>query len=360
MTKNTKNLSPAWCDVVSFAAANECPWAKDPTDDGASWGIHLKDPPPHNRLLGPVFKRGPASGIVQVAGKTCCEWGEPDRADMTFSVTKTYLALVAGVAFDQGLIPDPDEAVYLRVPGLGFDDEHNRAVTWAQLLQFTSEWQGSCFGVPDSVDHHRRAGFQGEPAPGTPPKGTERQRQQPGSFWEYNDVRINQFGLALLHLFKKPLPQVLAESIMEPLGTSDTWRWHGYDNSWVSIDGVKMQSVPGGGHWGGGMQICARDQALVGELMLAGGRHGNRQLVSEQWISLMRTPCAIAPFYGFFTWLNQGPHPLVNASPESFFALGIGGQTVWHDPTRQMVAVFRWTDVSALDELMGLVNKALA
>ena len=352
-------LAAHWQAVAEFAGKHACNWAVDPTEDQGNWGIHRNDPPPYNQLLGPVFARGPASGLVRIADRTVCEWGPTDRADMTFSVTKTYLALVAGIAFDQGLLPDPEEAVSERVHGLGFDDEHNRHVTWANLLQFTSEWQGSCFGIPDWVDHNRLAGFQQPLDPSTPPKGTPRQLHKPGSFWEYNDVRINQFSLALLHLFGRALPDILGEHIMGPLGTSDTWHWHGYRNSWVTINGQSVQSVPGGGHWGGGMQICARDQALVAQMMVNNGQSGGRKIVSSEWIQRMTTVCDIAPHYGYFTWLNRGSKAITNASTNSYFAFGIGGQTVWHDPDRKLVAVFRWTDAECLDELVGLVNLAL-
>lgn len=355
-----ESLTPDWQQVVDFACQHECDWAADPTVDQGNWGIHLNDPPPYNQLLGPVFERGPASGLIQVSGETRCEWGPTQRADMTFSITKTYLGLVAGIAFDLGLMPDPDEAVCQRVPALGFDDEHNRQITWAHLLQFTSEWQGTCFGIPDWVDHHRWAGFQEERKPGTPAKGNLRTLKTPGSFWEYNDIRMNQFALALLHLFGRALPEIFRQYIMTPLGASDTWQWHGYQNSWVTVNGVSVQSVPGGGHWGGGMQISARDQALIGQMMLDGGKSGGRQLISREWINRMLTPCDIAPFYGYFTWLNRGTKPIANASANSYFGFGIGGQIVWHEPERNIIGVFRWTDAQCLNELIGMVNRVLA
>ncbi|MEZ5738605.1 MAG: serine hydrolase [Burkholderiaceae bacterium] len=354
-----KPTSTAWQPVVDYAHAHQSQWSRDPQADAASFGIHQADDPPHNRLLGPVFARGPASGVIIVDGQERCAWGEPDRPDMTFSVTKTYLALTAGLAFDSGLLPDLHEPIARRLPGLGFDDPHNSQVTWEQMLQFTSEWQGSCFGVPDTVDHHRRAGFQ-PPADDGPRKGSPRALQAPGTFWEYNDVRINQFSLALLHLFGRPLPEVFGEAIMQPLGASDTWHWHGYDNSWVDIGGRPMQSVPGGGHWGGGMRIAARDQALVARMMLEGGRAGGRQLVSQEWLRRMVTPCAIAPFYGYFTWLNQGHRPVPSAAPDDYFAVGVGAQVIWHSPQRNMVAVLRWFDFAALEGMAARIDSALA
>ena len=55
---------------------------------------------------------------------------------------------------------------------------------------------------------------------------------------------------------------------MTPLGASNTWRWEGYQNSFVEIDSQKMQSVSGGAHWGGGLFISSLDHALVGLLIL--------------------------------------------------------------------------------------------
>lgn len=344
--------------LIDHARRHACQWAKDPTPGDTNWGMHLSDPPPHNRLLGPVFPRGDACGLLQVDDKTILEWGDTQRADMTFSVTKTYLALTAGVAHDRGLLADPSRAVADTLPGaaqIGFDDPHNRQVTWAQMLQFTSEWRGECWGVPDWVDHHRRVGFQPDAPPGTPPKGTPRTLQTPGTFWEYNDVRINQFSLALMHLLGQPLPQVFNDAIAKPLGLSDTWRWHGYDNSHVTLNDTSMQSVPGGGHWGGGMQISAQDQLKIGRLLLNKGSHNGRQLVSTDWINAMLTPCDIAPYYGYFTWLNRGDNAVPNASADSFFCLGIGGQTIWHEPAADLVAVFRWTDQRELNTLCALV-----
>ena len=68
---------------------------------------------------------------------------------------------------------------------------------------------------------------------------------------------------------------------MDPIGASSSWHWEGYENSWVEIDGQRMHSVPGGGHWGGGLFISAWDQARFGLLCLHRGHWGTRQIYSE-------------------------------------------------------------------------------
>ena len=355
-------------EAADFAVAHETPW--DRGDGGNNnWGIHNADRPPWNKLLGPVYPRGPVSGVVRVAGRELIAWGEPDRADLTFSVAKTCLALLAGVAHDTGLLPDLDEAVSAKVRGAGFDTAHNKAVTWLHLLQQTSEWEGECFGVPDQVDRYRHLQYQpariqrtygnGSNNGGKNSKGDARPLQAPGSYWEYNDVRINALSLALLHVFRRPLPEVFRDTIMQPIGASDAWRWEGYANSWVEIAGARMQSVPGGTHWGGGMSIGSRDQALIGQLLLDEGRVNGRQVLSKEWINRMQTPCVIAPWYGTLVWLNRLGGVFPSASKASVFAIGAGASVVWIDPERDMVAVVRWIEGSHIDGFCQRVAAAV-
>ena len=150
-------MTPRLDDAIAFAQAHEVGWPRDPAaalrPGETPWGVHHDDPPPYNRLRGPVHSRGPQSGVVLRHGEEIASWGEPERADLTFSVAKTYLALLAGVAQMHGLLPDEDERVSARLSGIGFDDsEHNRAITWSHLLTQTSEWEGTSFGLPDTVD----------------------------------------------------------------------------------------------------------------------------------------------------------------------------------------------------------------
>ncbi|MDQ6627558.1 MAG: serine hydrolase [Pseudomonadota bacterium] len=333
--------------AAAFAQAHEIAWPREPAAElepgQLPWGVHHDDPPPYDRLRGPVHVRGPQSGVVWQHGRELAAWGEPDRPDLTFSVAKSYLALLAGVACGQGLLPDEDSVVTARLPGIGFDSEHNRAITWAHLLTQTSEWEGSCFGLPDTVDRWRKVAQDPHPAGG--PKGGDRPLQTPGTYWEYNDVRINQLALALLHLFGRPLPEVFLEHVLGPLGGGDGFAWRGYDDSWVELPGAgRVQSVPGGSHWGGGVSIGARDQARIGQLLLDGGIGGGRQLVPRDWLERMRLPCSVAPFYGRLLWLNRDSELFPGTSTEAVAMLGAGGHVVWVDPSLDAVIVLRWLD----------------
>jgi CubicO group peptidase (beta-lactamase class C family) len=344
-------------DAVRYAQDHEVPWPRDPAADPARWGVHHDDPPPWNRLRGPVHARGGVSGVIRVAGEEVAAWGEPERADLTFSVAKTYLALLAGVAQASGLL-QPQETVASRLPGIGFDDAHNRAITWAHLLEQTSEWQGTCLGMPDQVEHHRRVAHDPKPPQGR--KGERRTLQRPGTYWEYNDVRINQLALALLHLFRQPLPEVFTQSVLQPIGAGRDFRWAGYDDAWVDIGGLRMQSVPGGSHWGAGVSIGARDQARIGQLLLDRGSHAGQQLVPAAWVERMQQPCAVAPFYGWLTWLNREGKLFADASRESWFMVGAGGHYVWIDPRHRAVVVVRWIDPARAPGFVSRVARVLA
>jgi CubicO group peptidase (beta-lactamase class C family) len=343
--------------AVAFACAHETPWTRDPQSEPLRFGVHHDDPPPWNQLRGPVHARGPVSGVIWQLGSERAAWGEPDRADQTFSVAKTFLALLAGLAQHQGLLPDVDRPVSQQVPGIGFDEGANAHITWRHLLEQTSEWEGSCFGLPDTVDRWRKVAHDPRPAGGR--KGDARPLQAPGTYWEYNDVRINQLSLALLHLFGQPLEQVFRTQFLEPLGGGRDFRWEPYDDAWITLGDRRLPSVPGGTHWGGGVSISARDQVQIGQLLLHDGSAGMRRLLPRGWVAQMATPGTVAPFYGWLTWLNRDQTIFPTASPGSLFMQGAGGHVVWVEPALEAVVVARWLDPAHQAEFIRLTALAL-
>ncbi|WP_274629372.1 serine hydrolase domain-containing protein [Arvimicrobium flavum] len=345
-------------EAVAFAETHETTWPRDMYVDGIFVGsAFVNDKPPYNQPMGPVVPRGGANGIVLRRGALVAEWGNTRHNDMTFSIAKSYLAILTGIAVEKGLISSIDERVGERVKDGGFDDPHNAQITWRQLLDQTSEWHGELFERPDSVDWNRYAGA--DAATGNENKGSERTLSTPGTHFEYNDVRVNRLGLSLLRIFKEPLPEVLDRHIMSPLGCSSTWKWNGYETSWVDVDGKRVQSVPGGGHWGGGIVISARDHARVGELILNRGRWNDQQLLSESWIDAMLTPSRAEPTYGLMWWLNPGKALYASASEASVFALGGGSNIIWVDHAKELVVVIRWVEKAHADELLGRISAAI-
>ncbi len=312
------------------------------------------EPPPWNEVLGPTRPRGRVSGLILKDGRLVAEWGTPQRVDMTFSVAKSYLSILAGLAVADGLIADIDRPVAELVDDGGFEGNHNGAITWRHLLQQTSEWSGTLWSKPDQVDHFRTLGGGLNEK-----KGQKRDLSAPGGYWEYNDVRVNRLSLSLMRVFKRPLPAVLKERVMDPIGATESWSWNGYGNAGEIVDGRFMVGVPGGSHWGGGLWMSTRDHARVGQMIAQGGQWNGQQILPASWIEQMTTPCELNPTYGFLWWLNTDRAYLPAASGDAFFAIGAGMSMIWIDPRANLVVVLRWIDGAHANEVVGAIAAAV-
>lgn len=301
---------------------------------------------PDFRIKGPTKKRGNPNGLIIKNGYIIGKWGDIKRVDMTFSVTKSYLSTTAAIAFDKQLI-SLDEKLVNYVWDGKFDDPHNSQITWHHLLNQSSQWSGNLFGTYDWADR--------------PPRGLtleEIKKQSllpPGKNYKYNDVRVNLLSYSLLNVFRVPLPKVLKKYIMDPIGASNTWRWYGYDESMQIIDGVEVQSVSGGGHFGGGMFISSEDHARFGLLFLRDGIWGDEKLISSSWVKKMRLPSENNSSYGYMWWLNRGQRKWDGLSENIYYGAGFGGNYVVIVPDHDLVIVARWIDSSKIGEFVSKV-----
>lgn len=352
--------------AINFALANE---SKNPRNlelsHYQSFGIRepISDP------IGPLKERGAPSGLIIKNGFIVAKWGDCARPDIANSVTKSFLSAVVGVAYDKRLISSLDDTVHRSMAPIQlysplginrnalegsmlfepFQTPHNRTITWNYLLRQVSDWEGTLWGKPDWADRPDK----------DVTKWLTRPRNAPGTVYEYNDVRVNALALAVLNVWRKPLPTVLKENIMDPIGASPTWRWHGYDNAWIVLDGSLVQSVSGGGHWGGGMIMSGYDMARFGLLTLRDGRWKDKQLLSQQWITWSRTPTPAEPTYGFMNWFLNTDRKYLPSAPASAFAhIGNGTNMIYVDKENDLVAVVRWIDNNALDGFVKILLEA--
>ncbi len=292
------------------------------------------------KLEGPLpDERGGPAGIIVRHGYIVAEWGDVERADLAFSVTKSFVSTMAGLAFDRGMIEGMQDPMRKYVTDGKFDSPHNAKITWEILLQQTSEWEGELFGKSDTADFYHR-------------RGRTLSRQAPGTYYEYNDVRVNLASYSVLRVWKESLPKLLKELVMDPIGASDGWTWHGYRTSDVEIDGKVINSASGGGHWGGGIWISAHDLARFGYLFLRGGTWVGREIISSEWIDLATTPSALRRDYGYMWWLTPDEAADPGEPAATFAARGYGSNIVWIDTQRDLVAVLRWFGGDA-DEFFG-------
>ena len=324
---------------------------------------------PFGFAVGPFSDRGEPTGVIIHKGYIIAEWGEPLRCDLTHSVTKSFLSTVVGLAIDKKLIENVNDTVASYMPPIElynqpvmrtaddfgkpemlkpFDTPHNRTITWDDLLRQTSDWEGTLWGKPEWADRPDADAST----------WLTRPRHKSGTVYEYNDARVNALALAALSVWRKPLPMVLKDNIMDVIGASNTWRWAGYRNSWIVLDGQAVQSVSGGGHWGGGMIINAYDMARFGLLTLNKGNWNGKQLISEQWIKQATTPTACQPTYGYMNYFLNTDHKLLPSAPlSSYYHLGNGTNMIYVDSEHDLVMVVRWIDNKSLD---GMVKRVLA
>ncbi len=323
--------------------------------------------------VGPLKDRGEAAGLIIYKGYVIGKWGDPERVDLTFSVAKSILSTTVGLAVDQGLIKsekdfaykylgpiipyEPQRALMNKSDHLYEEDvidlfatDHNKKITWEHLLRQTSDWEGTLWGKPDWADRPT----------GNSKEWLTRERNEPGTVYKYNDTRVNVLALAAMHVWRKPLPQVLKENVMDKIGASHTWRWTGYENSFVILDGQIAQSVSGGSHWGGGMFISAYDQARFGYLTLRKGNWDGTQVISQEWIDKSRTPTPVQTNYGFMNYfLNTDKKEIPAAPASAFFHLGAGVNMVYVDEENDLVIVTRWIKNDKKSELVKMVLESI-
>jgi CubicO group peptidase (beta-lactamase class C family) len=340
-------MNSQWLDsAVSFALHSENKVEKD---------LRIADmkayaDEPFYKIYGPVKQRGGPAGMIIKNGYIVAQWGDVKRVDMDFSATKSFLSTVAGLAVDAKLIKQVSDKVNDYVWDETFEGEHNSKITWQHLLTQSSDWYGQLFGIYDWADRPDKNGKLDD--------WRNRKLFEPGEHFKYNDVRVNLLAYALLHVWRKPLPMILKEKIMDNIGASATWRWYGYDNSFVNIDGLMMQSVSGGGHFGGGLFINTIDQARFGLLFLRKGKWKDKQLISDKWINEAHTPSHANKSYGYMWWLNaENKFPGVPLSV--YYAEGFGGNYIIVDNEHDLVVVARWLDTNKTGELLNLILKAI-
>ena len=333
-------------EAVAFAEANEYSGSKDLRIAIVN-GFRRE---PFHQILGPTKKRGGPAGMILKNGYIVAKWGDVKRVDMTFSVTKSFLSTVAGLAYDSKLITSVNDKVEQYVWDGTFGGAHNSKITWEHLLQQNSDWSGELWGGKDWADRPPRNGGLDD--------WKYRELREPGTFMEYNDVRVNVLAYSLLQVWRKPLPQVLKENLMDKIGASTTWRWHGYKDACTEIDGINMKSVTGGGHSGAGLFISAEDMARFGMLFLNDGEWNNERILSSEWIKKAIVPSKPNVNYGYMWWLNQkGARHWQNVDEDIYYAAGFGGNFIVIDKKNDVVVVTRWLEPNKIGEFMKKVSE---
>ena len=251
---------------------------------------------------------------------------ETDRHAM-FSVTKSFVSALIGIAIDEGLINSIDDPITKYVPelaGTGYDGTKIRDIlTMSSGVRFTEDYGDLLSDVNRMSMTIANNGSLNDFA-----KSLNRERE-PGTYNNYVSVDTHVLGMMLVNVTGKTLSSYLQEKIWGPLGMEHKAVW--------ILDGEGMEVAMGG------LQVSLRDMARLGRLYLNGGNWNGKQIVPAQWVKDSITPSAphlmagydnpgsATPFgYGYQWWTPSTPHG-------DFMAFGIYHQTIYVDPTTGIV-----------------------
>ena len=236
------------------------------------------------------------------------------------SVTKTVTALVVGIAVDDGAL-DVDDPMVDWLPPDDIRPEHD-GITVDHLLTMTSgiQWSDEVNFGP-WIRSGRPVGYVLDQPVVAPP----------GQEFIYATGGSHLLSAIVGEAISGSTLDFAEERLLEPLGITE-----GY---WISIGGQPLGGV--------GLGMRARDMARLGQLVLQGGRSGDRQLVSQQWIDQAFGERVDLPVsdgfgagqgYGYQVWTEGGV-------PESVAMIGFGGQFVWIVPELDLavVATSQWS-----------------
>ncbi|MFN7149771.1 MAG: serine hydrolase domain-containing protein [Microthrixaceae bacterium] len=293
------------------------------------------DPAVLDELAAAAEAAGSTCLVVTRDGELVQEWywngGTPDGPREAYSVSKSVTSALVGIASDDGDLSVEDPASETITEWVGTPSE---SVTIEHLLS------------NDSGRHHDLATDYVEMAMRSPDKTTFSielgQDAPPGTTWAYNNAAIQTLDRVISTATGQDTADFAAERLFAPLGMADSSiRRDASDNSLTFM----------------GVQSTCRDLARFGTLMLRGGRWGDEQIVSEEWVEASTGASSqdMNAAYGWLWWLNrpgpvlgavqasggEGVEPreqLVPGAPDDmFFALGFGGQTIAVDPGSRTV-----------------------
>jgi len=258
---------------------------------------------------------------------------EEESIVASFSMAKSVVSMLIGIAIDEGKIQSVDEPITNYIPELksnGFD-----AVTIKHLLQMTS-------GLDFNESYKNPFGHVATFYYGTNLRkaiAKLKLKNKPGEKFQYTSGTTQLLGLVLERaLEEQTISSYLQEKIWQPLGME-------FDATWSldrKKDGLEKTFCC--------LNARARDFAKLGRLYLHQGNWNGMQIVSADWVkeSTKRdTSDNSAPFYQYQWWLTK--------DDAQFYAQGILGQYIFVDPRKELIIVrlgektgdVNWTQIIA-------------
>jgi CubicO group peptidase (beta-lactamase class C family) len=271
-------------------------------------------------------------------------WPGYDRNFRTdpFSAHKTVLALLYGVAIQDGIIKSVDEPAANYLPE--WRNDARRDITIKNLLQMSSGLEIVRFGTWKSFSLTLGSDIT-ETALSIP---AERPH---GSEFQYVNANSQALGIILQRASGKRYAEYLANRFWSRIGAPTAYVW-------LDREGGMPRTFCC-------IYTTARGWLHVGLLLKNSGRVGDEQVVPPEWIAEMLTPAATNPNYGYQIWLGSPPgkarryndktvtayHSEPFVAPDIYYIDGFGGQRVYVVPSQDLIIVRTGRAVADLSEL---------
>ncbi len=283
----------------------------------------------------PNLDRDVRAVLVTVDGETVVELYRDTTADEfrnVYSVTKSVLGTLVGIAVDEGLLD-------LDAPLSGLLPQHAAAMspevavaTVRDLLTMTAPFRNSWFGGWDP------------PTDDWVADAIARTDRTPGDF-SYSDPGTHVLAAVLAQATGMSVLDYGRRKLFDPLGVDTAGAPEiaaREDNIAVYEDADFAWPVDAGGVHTGASLLRLRpvDMQRLGMLYLGDGRWDGRQLVSPEWIRAATTqqvPAGAAGAgdgYGYLWWVDR-----TASGYDTAIAWGYGGQLVEVVPELELVAV---------------------
>lgn len=240
------------------------------------------------------------------------------------SVSKSVASLALGIAIDRGLIGSVNEPIFSFFPELADlrSPEKDRIQLWHVLsMSMGLEWVEATPATGD--ENNDEARMHRAPDPCRYVLGLLTNAPAGREFF-YNTGALALVSAIIRKATGRHLDEFARAALFEPLG----------------ITAVAWNRVKGETDAGGGLRLRPRDMAKIGQLVLAGGRWNDRQVVSKAWIDVSTAPkvkITDSQSYGYLWWLGRAP--LGGRYVPWVGALGRGGQSIRLVPELDLVVV---------------------
>jgi CubicO group peptidase (beta-lactamase class C family) len=250
-------------------------------------------------------------------------FGDSDRQTLqtSFSVAKSFVSTLVGIAIDEGLIESVEHPVTDYLPELAARDPRFERITLRDLLTMSSGiryWETD-LPWPWADDTFT---YYGVDLRDLALNGTRIERP-PGEEWHYNNYHPLLLGMVLERATGTSVSEYMATRLWQPLGAEGDATWN-LDSERSGFE--KMES---------GLNATAVDYARFGLLFLHGGEWNDRRIVSEDWVRAATAADATtdpAQYYQYFWWVDPD-------RPGRFYALGNLGQYIYVAPDADTVVV---------------------